>query len=267
MTSNENSDAYWYVFQNSRLLVKNDRESTLIPTQKDISELTIEQDSQLYLETLNNRPSYSAELTKGAELPKSLVLIGLRELFGKIQDDFWTTAGYALQLNNWNRDNQFCNKCGSPIDHKHDERAKICTNCQFVNYPRINPCIIVAITKGDKILLARSIRYPKRMLYSVIAGYVESGETLEECVRREVKEEVNLDVKNIRYFSSQQWPFTSALMVGFTAEYAGGDVVVEKEELIEAGWYSKENLPEVPGWGSISGRLIEWFASGESNSR
>jgi NAD+ diphosphatase len=117
----------------------------------------------------------------------------------------------------------------------------------------------VAVTREDKILLARSRRFPNTKLYSVIAGYAEPGETLEACVAREVEEEVNIQVKNIRYFGSQPWPFSSSLMVGFTAEYAGGEIAPDEIEIVDAGWYGADNLPLVPGWGSIAGQLIDWF--------
>jgi NAD+ diphosphatase len=116
----------------------------------------------------------------------------------------------------------------------------------------------VAVVKGSHLLLARAERFPPGM-YSVLAGFVEPGESLENCVRREVKEEVGVEVKNIRYFGSQHWPFPNSLMLGFTAEYAGGEIIMDETEIVDAGWFAANNLPSVPGKISIAGRLIEWF--------
>jgi len=127
-----------------------------------------------------------------------------------------------------------------------------------MNFPRISPAIIVAVLKGKEILLARAHRFPPR-LYSVIAGFVEPGETLEECVRREVKEEVGIEVENICYFGSQSWPFPNSLMVAFTADYANGKITIDETETIDAGWFTAHNLPPIPDKVSISRRLIDWF--------
>ena len=141
---------------------------------------------------------------------------------------------------------------------KTDERAKICLKCGLINYPRISPAIIVAVVKKNQILLARSERFPTGF-YSVLAGFVEPGETFEDCVKREVKEEVGLDVKNIRYFGSQPWPFPDSLMVGFTADYDGGKILIDKTEIKDAGWFTAHDLPQIPGKISIARRLIDWF--------
>ncbi|MFH1481427.1 MAG: NAD(+) diphosphatase, partial [Pseudomonadota bacterium] len=126
-------------------------------------------------------------------------------------------------------------------------------------YPRLSPAIIVAVLKNDQILLAHSQRFPGQF-YSVLAGFVEPGETLEECVQREVHEEVGITVKNIRYFGSQPWPFPDSLMIAFTAEYAGGEIRIDKSELTDAGWFSADHLPAVPSRISIARQLIDWFS-------
>lgn len=149
--------------------------------------------------------------------------------------------------------------------NKNDERAKVCPSCGFVNYPRISPAMIVAVTRGREILLAKGSRF-QGGFYSVLAGFVEPGETFEECVEREIKEEVGLKVKNINYFGSQPWPFPDSLMVGFTAEYAGGDITIDNKEILDAGWYTAEGLPLIPGNGSIARRLIDWYVQKQDNS-
>jgi NAD+ diphosphatase len=155
-------------------------------------------------------------------------------------------------------DPQYCGRCGSRTQTKEKERAKVCPQCGLHNFPRRSPAIIVAVERGEEILLARSAHFPRGM-FSVLAGFVEPGETIEECVVREVKEEVGITVGNIRYFGSQPWPFPNSLMLGFTAEYVGGELVLDPTEIAEAGWFRADALPSIPGRISIAGRMIQWF--------
>ena len=151
-------------------------------------------------------------------------------------------------------------RCGSRTVDRTQERAKECPDCGLISYPSISPAIIVAVRKGNRILLAHSTRH-RSGWYSVLAGFVEPGETLEACVRREVKEEVGLEVKNIRYFGSQPWPFPNSLMVGFTAEYGGGKIVLDDDEILAARWFAANNLPPIPGKYTIARHLIDHFVS------
>jgi NAD+ diphosphatase len=144
------------------------------------------------------------------------------------------------------------------MEFKRDEYAVICPACKLVRYPIVSPAIIVAVIKDRTLLLARSPRFPKGR-FSVLAGFVEPGETLEQCVQREIREEVRLEVKNIRYFGSQAWPFPNSLMIGFTAEHAGGDIVIDNREIIDAAWFSASALPDIPQPPTIARRLIDWF--------
>ncbi len=251
--------SFWFILKKNHLLVKVDNRAVSVPLHDDILKSSLEPKNPLFLGDLDGQPCYSAGLGGDSLLPSNMQFMGLRELFGLISDDFWTAAGYALHITAWDREYLFCSRCGQALVYKEDERAKICSKCHLIHYPRINPCIIVALTREDQILLARSGRFPKGTLYSVLAGYVEPGETLEECVRREIKEEVNLEVKNIQYFNSQPWPFSSSLMIAFTAEYAKGDIKIDGKEIVDAGWYTADRMPDGPGQGSISGRLIDWF--------
>jgi NAD+ diphosphatase len=170
---------------------------------------------------------------------------------------FWI-GGRGFQLINWDRTTRFCGRCGSPTQSSDSERAKVCQNCGLRNYPRISPAVIVAVTRERRILLARAFRFPMK-IYSVIAGFVEPGETLEQCIRREIKEEVNIEVRNIRYFGSQPWPFPNSLMIAFTAEYAGGELRIDNEEIMDAGWFEAHELPNIPDKVSIARRLIDSF--------
>ncbi|RJQ77537.1 MAG: NAD(+) diphosphatase, partial [Desulfobacteraceae bacterium] len=191
-------------------------------------------------------------------LPETLEWIDLRALFGSIREELLWAAGRANQLVDWDQSHRFCGRCGEPTEDKADERAKQCLRCGLTNYPRLNPAVIAAVLKGDQILLARNKRF-KVPMFSVLAGFVEPGETLEACIEREILEEVGITVKNIRYFGSQPWPFPNSLMIGFVAEYAGGEITIDKQEIVEAGWFFKSNLPPVPSSISIARRLIDWF--------
>jgi NAD+ diphosphatase len=147
-----------------------------------------------------------------------------------------------------------------------DERAKICPKCGLVAYPRLSPAVIVAVLRDNCILLAHSHRFPAKF-YSVLAGFVEPGETLEECVEREVYEEVGIRVRAIRYFGSQPWPFPDSLMIAFTANYAGGEIRIDHSEIADANWFSANDLPHIPPKISIARQLIDWFLEKESISR
>ena len=169
----------------------------------------------------------------------------------------------GFQLNNWYLENKFCGKCGTKTAEKPDERAIVCPNCNTVVFPKISPAIIVAILCKDKILLAHNSNFEQKR-YSLVAGYVDVGETLEETVMREVKEEVGLDVKNIRYYKSQPWAFSGSMMIGFTAEADDTQPIrPDNVEITEADWFSRENLPNHPPKISIAGEMIDKFKKGE----
>jgi NAD+ diphosphatase len=211
-----------------------------------------------YLGELQEKPCYAVEVAAPGELPPDLEFSELRPLYGRLESDLFQAAGCALQVLGWDRTHQFCGRCGAPTAPGIQERFKQCPSCGLVNYPRISPAIIVAVTKGPRLLLARANRFQNNM-YSVLAGYAEFGETLEDCVRREVREEVGLALKNIRYFGSQPWPFSNALMVAFTAEHAGGEIAIDGVEISDAGWFTADALPRIPEKLSIARRLIDWF--------
>jgi NAD+ diphosphatase len=169
----------------------------------------------------------------------------------------------GLHLSNWYAQNRFCGKCGTKTQQKPDERAVMCPACHSVFFPKISPAIIVAITCRDKILLARNTNFAGGW-YSLVAGYVDIGETLEETVIREVKEEVGLDVRKIRYYTSQPWPLSGSVMIGFTAEADDNQpIVTDNKEIAEAGWFTRGKLPNHPLTISIAGEMIEKFEKGE----
>jgi NAD+ diphosphatase len=245
------------VFHQDRLVIREQKGEAVLPHPAELAGLI--PDERLGLGRINDRAYSGWALLQRPDLPDGLRLESLRTLFGRLDEAEFQLAGYAMQLLNWVADNRYCGRCGRAMALEQGDRALVCAACRSTIYPRISPAIIVAVISGDRLLLAHSGRFPGRRLFSVIAGYVEPGETLEDCVRREVREEVGLEVRRIRYFGSQAWPFSGSLMVGFTAEHAGGEIRVDGREILEADWFPPDRLPEIPGKISIARQLIDWF--------
>jgi NAD+ diphosphatase len=184
--------------------------------------------------------------------------VGLRALFDLLPPDLFAQAGLARQLLHWRRAHRFCGACAAPLTRHPVERAMVCPVCGHTAYPRTNPVVITLIHRGGRILLARKAG-GALPFWSLVAGFVEANETLESAVAREIAEEVGLRVKNIRYAASQPWPFPNNLMLGFTAEYASGDITPDGAEIAEAAWFDRDHLPPIPGPISIARRLIDAF--------
>lgn len=247
----------WFAFYENKLLVKPGESGLSIPIGADLKNLGLKIVRSHYLGSLDGQDCYSAEL---AERPgrNGFELKDLRPLMGVMEYNIALAAGRALQINEWDRNHIYCSRCGALNEIKEGERAKVCPECGLLSYPVISPAIIVAVVRKDTLLLANNKNFPKNR-YSVIAGFVEPGETFEECVMREVQEETSIRIKNIKYFGSQPWPFPHSMMIGFTAEYEGGEIQVDGVEIGDAAWFKADALPEIPPKGSISRELIEWF--------
>jgi NAD+ diphosphatase len=180
----------------------------------------------------------------------------LRILYGRLPDEQWTVAGRAVQLVDWVRTHRYCGRCATPTEPASGERAMRCPACGLLAFPRLAPAIITLVTRGEEALLARGVAFPVPM-YSCIAGFVEPGETLEEAVRREVREEVGVEITNVRYDSSQPWPFPHSLMIGFTADWAGGEIAIDGREIVDARWFRADAMPPIPPRISIARALID----------
>lgn len=183
---------------------------------------------------------------------------GLRQFMLHGDEDTFKMLGYASQIGTWARQHRFCGSCGAALLALAGERAMDCPACALRHYPRLSPSMIVLVTRGDEVLLARSTRFASGV-YSTLAGFVEAGESVEACVHREVQEEVGVQVCNLRYLTSQGWPFPHSLMLGFHAEYAGGELVLQEEEIEDARWFSLDNLPSLPPVRTISRYLIDLY--------
>ena len=249
--------ALWFcVWRGQVLVVEDDEGRVTVPTGH---ESPIRASSQHVLGSLLEKHAWGVDA--GADdtpdTPAGHRWMPLRGLFGQLDDLSWTVAGRAEQILAWDRTHRYCGQCGAETQLKDDERARICPRCRLMQFPRLSPATITLVERGDEILLAHGRQFPGRF-YSTLAGFVEPGEDLETCVAREILEETNIVVTDIRYFKSQPWPFPNSLMIGFNARYESGDIKIQESEIVDAGWFTADDLPPHPQGGmSIAGWLIE----------
>lgn len=256
---NGKSEGAWrFAFKGNKLLVKQEPSCLAIPFLADFAELKLPVLREHYIGRLDGRHCYAVEVAEEINPPEGMIFESLRQTYDRLDEDLFWTAGRAIQIIDWDRTHQFCGRCGTPTKISQTERAKECPACGLYHFPRLAPAVIVLVTRGREMLLARARRY-QTVMYSTLAGFVEPGENLEETVARELKEEVGITVKNTRYFGSQAWPFPHSLMIGFTATYESGEIILGDEENIDAHWFSADNLPPLPGKISIARSLIDWF--------
>jgi NAD+ diphosphatase len=215
-----------------------------------------------FLGLLGARPCWAGELPADTQPPPGMTFQDLRWLYGRLPPELHEVAGRAVQIVDWDRSHQFCGACGAPTRPAERERARVCERCGLAHYPRLAPSMIVAVEREGTLLLARSPHFP-RGIYSVLAGFVEPGESVEETVAREVYEETGIEVQDIRYFGSQPWPYPHSLMLGFKARWRAGEIRVDGVEIEDAAWFSPDAMPPLfPGNISISQWLIRDFLNG-----
>jgi NAD+ diphosphatase len=274
----ERSPAHWFVFRGDRLLIElgppggAPSDDLRVPVraawarlpgpealQKYNNLLGSENLLPLYLGRLGSVPCWALEASAELAPPAGLSWEGLRTLFSVLEDAHFSLAGRALQLIDWDRSHRYCGRCGTPTERKADERVRVCPACQLAVYPRIAPAVMALIRRGSELLLGRSHHFPPGM-YSALAGFVGPGETLEQCVEREVGEEVGVSVSRIRYFASQPWPFPHSLMIAFVCDWASGEICPQPEEIEAAAWFDVLHLPKLPSRISIARRLIDAVA-------
>ncbi len=246
----KNSDlksAYWCVVSGSELWTIDGS----IPF-GNAQELELPMELAIEIDQIDQHPVYWLNLS---DLERDIEMTSLRELLSADERLFFV-ASRAVHYGNMTQTMRFCPQCGGRTHLNHREKAMQCHDCRTLHYPRIFPCVIVAVRKGNQILLAQHPRHRDGM-YTVLAGFLEVGETLENCVAREVKEETGISVKNIRYFGSQPWAFSSSMMVAFLADYDSGELNPDYSELTDAQWFSAEDLPKVAPTGTIARALIE----------
>jgi NAD+ diphosphatase len=236
------SDSLWFHVRGSHLWVSD-------------SHMPIDAEA-VFVGMLGTTACWALDMPSDTPDPDDGMFSDLRALFGRLPDIQWTIGGRAVQLVEWVRTNRFCGRCGTPTEHSVGERSMRCPECGLLAFPRLAPAVITLVSRGDEALLARGVTFPVPM-YSCIAGFVEPGETLEEAVRREVREEVGVEISNVAYVASQPWPFPHSLMLGFTADWASGDIVIDPVEIMDAQWFRVDDLPQIPPRISIARQLID----------
>jgi NAD+ diphosphatase len=263
-------EGHWFVFRGDQLLVEMgplERPSddprvrarpawAKLPLQKNHDWLGSAPLRSLYLGRLYGKQCWAAELLKDAEAPAGMSWEGLRTLFTVLDDAHFALAGRALQLIDWDRTHQFCGRCGTRTQPHPQERVRVCPACKLSAYPRVAPAVMALVKRGREILLARSPHFPPGM-YSALAGFVEPGESLEQCLAREVAEEVGVEIGNARYLASQSWPFPHSLMIAFVCDWLSGEVRPQEAEIEHAKWFEVLQLPKLPSKISIARRLID----------
>ena len=252
------------VFAKDEIVVRDDNGILEIPSLQEIKKWNIEVKDVRYIAPLNGDDYYGADLRSTGSLGGGC-LKKLMQLPGKMPAPSLRLIFRAFHILHWVKTNKFCGCCGKVMQEGRgsQEFSLGCPDCGHTVYPRISPAVIVAVVKGDKILLARPNSFPVQH-YSVISGFINPGESLEACVKREVQEEAGIEVDQVEYFGSQPWPFPDVLMIAFTARYVSGEIVANDKELYAAGWFSAADLPESPPEGGIARRLIDWFVQKHS---
>lgn len=253
-------DGLWFVFHRNNLLVSADQDAPKLPLPADVlsGAFGIERESVRFVGMLGRTPVWAARARSDRPLPGH-AFESMRMLFNRLPDDLLAIGGRAVQMLEFDRTHRFCGACATPTAIHENGRSRKCPNCGETFYPRVSPAMMVLIKRDDlpkrQLLLARSARFPRGM-YSALAGFVEPSESIEECIHREVFEEVGVCVGNLRYFASQSWPFPNSLMIAYVADYESGDIVPQNGEIEDARWFTLDELPALPHRLSIARRLV-----------
>ena len=251
-------NGYVYIVRDQKILIDLKGGEPAIPRKDAVAELNLSDSNGYRIGMHDDKDCDAFTVPTVTEPPQGMNFIGLRRLFGILGPEHYSMAVRAMGILNWDRTCRYCSACGSKIKRSAAIFAKQCEACGFTMFPRISPAVIVAVEKADTILLARARQFTEN-LYSVLAGFAEPGESLEDTVRREIKEEVGIEVDNIRYFGSQPWPYPDSLMIGFTASWLSGEISVDNDEITDARWFTVEDLPLIPDKISIARSLIDSF--------
>lgn len=264
MTENMDEIYGWFVFNSGQLLIEKNKEGKYhIPYS---SEPPTEVPAGSKIHTIGEINGYTAkayaiQIPVAGNEDSPRMMKDLRASFDVLPYEEYHRAGKASQILNWDKNSRYCPMCGVPTVQI-SPIAKKCPECRQEFYPRISPAVIVLIKKDDKILLVHAKNF-RGTFKGLVAGFLETGETLEECVHREVMEETGLTIKNLRYFGSQPWPYPSGIMIGFIADYESGTIKLQDEELSTGEFYSKENMPEIPKKLSIARKMIDAWLEGK----
>ena len=252
---------FWIILQGNAMVVR-EEEGGLALYQGDLPSWLEPKTAALCFGSWQGKPIYAVVAGQEQELPAPFVAEPFNAVFERLDDRLLTLGGMAHQIVNWERHSAVCSRCGGGLERIPRTWGKRCRSCRHEHYPHIHPCIIVLVKRGDEFLLTRKSAWPEGR-YGLVAGFLDFGESLEECVHREVKEETGIEVQNLRYVGSQNWPFPSQLMAGFVADYAGGEITVDHEELEDARWFCRASMPAaLPATRSIARWIIDAYALG-----
>lgn len=249
------ADSYWLLLQGGNLLLVDGPSGLTLP-EGTVPVWANADRKPLHFATLNGRPVCTVSVSAAQPLPSGLAVEPFNAFQDRIPADIMTMAGIAKHLLHWQQAGQFCSRCSGPLTQLPDSWGKHCNACSTEQYPPIHPCAIVLIRRNDQLLLIHKPQWPKGR-YSLVAGFLDVGESLEECAIREAREETGVTIKNVQYVASQAWPFPSQLMVGFVAEYASGAIQVDGVEIDDARWFTLGHLPDLPARRSIARFLID----------
>lgn len=244
----------WLIIQGNSIWVKNIKSVPTLP--KGAIPIQVGRKKPLYIGNWQGLPCRAIELPPTATLPKDLVPINLMDRNPLLQLPLFSLAGIGMMTLHWDNKTKYCCQCGSSLIRIPGKWSKKCLACNKSHFPCLSTCVISLVVKGDEILLVRKPEW-KDKRFGLVAGFVEFGECFEEAISREIQEETNIEVQNIRYVGSQSWPFPNQIMAGYVADYAAGEIVIQKDELAEADWYKLDNLPLVPPRRSIARYLID----------
>jgi NAD+ diphosphatase len=253
-----NRPGLWFMVGRATVLMEMTENGLKVPELRHPSEIGINVQHEQFLGLLDGDPVWVGGVE--GDTPEGVLTHrheNLFTLFAHLDETTWALAGRAVQIAEWQRTHRYCGRCGDRTEAAPGERATRCPSCGLLNFPRLSPAVITVVERGDEVLLARGRTFGPNPMYSALAGFVEPGESLEQAVAREIKEEVGVEVTNIRYFGSQPWPFPHSLMVGFHADWAGGDIHIDETEIVDAQWWRANAMPNMPGGLSIARWLID----------
>ena len=254
---NSSTSPLWFVFYKDQILLEKRGDSLRIPS-GDIPPVEPEKETNIHEISLPDDICFKAfSIPTPIEESVRYTMIGLRASYDFIPLKYYKMGGKAAEILHWDQNSRFCSACGTLMEQK-DPIMKKCPSCSREVYPAISTAVLVLIRKEDSILLVHAHNF-SGPFHSLVAGFLETGESLEECVHREVKEETRLEISNITYFGSQPWPYPSGLMVGFIADYVSGDIQLQDEELSEGAFYTRNNLPQLPRKLSLARKMIDWW--------
>lgn len=253
----QTADETWVIIQaNSVILIQSDAGLTF--PRGALPDWLSPQQTRVNVGTWRNKPLCAISVSTALQLKPPFVAAAFNAVDNQLDIQTLTLSGLAKQFLHWEMQSLYCSRCGTITEPIAASRGKICTSCKSEHFPHIHPCAIVLVKRGNELLLTRKAEWaPDR--YSLVAGFLDMGESLEECAIREVREETGVEITNVRYVGSQNWPFPAQLMAGFVADYAGGEIVVEHQELEDARWFKNNALPTLPPARSISRWIIDNF--------